>query len=86
MDPFVPLRGGASFADMSWELDNNRATLEEKGHKMYHSAVTNETLTLTKAINYLSKVGIKVIVSKLCRDSHRPVDVPLPMCCPQTFF
>ena len=53
------------FADMSKELDKNRANLTKKGRKIDFNAVANKTLTPIAASNYLAKIGIKVSVLTL---------------------
>ena len=45
---------------------------------MSHSAVSNKTLNFTVASNALSKIGIKVSVLMLLRNSQMPVGAPLP--------
>ena len=53
---------------------------------MARSAFTNKTLNLTAASNELSKIGIKVSVSTVRRDSQRPVNAPLTTRGPPQFF
>ena len=76
----------AIFADLSRESDKNCVTLEKKGFEMAHSAVAKNNITPTAASNPLAKIGIKVNVSTLRRDSQRPADAPLPMHGPPPFF
>ena len=45
---------------------------------MSHIAVSNKTLNFTVASNALSKIGIKVSVLMLLRNSQMPVGAPLP--------
>ena len=72
------MRADEIFADLSRESDKNRATLSNKGHEMARSAVSNKNVTPTAALNNIAKIGTKVSVSTLLRDSQRPVDAPLP--------
>ena len=80
MEPFVPWRADAIFDDLSRESDKNCATFSKNVRDMARRAFTNKTCTPTAASNYIAKIGIKVNVSTLCRDSQRPENAPLPTC------
>ena len=57
------------FADLSKYLDKNCGNIANKGREMACSEVANKIFTPTAASNFLAKIGIKVSVSTLHRDS-----------------
>ena len=86
VDTLGPLRADVIFSGLSRDSENIGATLENKEHDMDHSAFANKIVTQTETSKSPEKIGIKVSVSTLCRDSQRPADATLPRCGPPSFF
>ena len=79
VEPLVSLMADAIFSGLSRESDKDHETLANKGREMDFISVRKNNVTMTAASNALAKIGIKVSVSTLRRDSQRPVDEPMPM-------